>query len=189
MDRIEKIRKYLTPYIVGRVREKIGEASKIQGDDLIPAVRSLLRCALDRQEKQPQWKPSQMGLFHLMSSLLTESYEYELLLADQQLYLDGFQVTGFWNPEFLYRNEQEETYVQKELNRRFIRLNSYEISYAKRFVFYEYRSIAGVYFKERLDEITGLEEFQLLKKEKPFQFLHGDYMGDMHIIRQDKEGL
>ena len=167
MDRLEQIRDYLQPYLVGRMFEKT-EAAGMQKDRdrLLPQAADLLLAALKRQEAQPQWQPSYMSLFHLMTGLLTGSHEYELAVSDQQLYLDELRVARFWSPDFL---------------------NHYEISDAERFVFYSCRSIAGVYWKERLGEITALREFKSLKKARPFRFLFGDYMGEMHTVWEYEE--
>lgn len=189
MDRTEKIREYLKPYIVDHIHEKIEEAVHMQDSGLLLSATALLHNALEQQEQHPQWKPSYIGLFHLMASLITESHEYELTIAGQQMYLDEFRITNCWRPSFLYQDEAEEKCVKKELEKQFIRLNSYEISYAKRFVFYEYRHLIGVYWKDHLDEIIKLEEFKTLKKATPFQFLFGDYMGETHAILNYKEVL
>lgn len=187
MDRMKEIRESLKPYIVNWAREKIEEAASNPEDSLTSAVMSVLKYALKRQRSVPLWKPAYLGLFHLMSSLITESYGYELMVADQQIYLDDSMVTGIWKPDFLHQNEEEEKLIKKVLEKQFVRLNSYEVSYAKRLVFYEYRSITGVYWKEHLDKITGLEEFKCLNKDKPFRFLFGDYMGEVHTVLDDKE--
>ena len=189
MDRTEQIREYLKPYIVNRVHEKIEEAVHMKESHLQPSVADLFSGALERQEEQPQWKASYMGMLHLSTSLITESYEYELFIADKQMYLDAHQVIRFWKPEFLYQDAQEEENVRKELAKRFVRLTSYEVSYAKRFLFYEYRNIAGVYWKENLDKIIKQEGFINLKKTDPFLILFGDYMGKIHTVLSYREGF
>lgn len=189
MERTEKIREYLKPYLVERVHQKVEETVHIRQSCMLPSVTVFLQEALEQQEKQPQWKPSYMGLFHLMTSLITESHDYEFIIADQQMYLDDFRVISYWRPDFLYQGEMEEVSVKRELEKRFIRLNSYEVTYAKRFVLYEYRNILGVYWKEHLDEIIKQEEFKKLKKVNPFLFLFGDYMGKTHTILNYEEVL
>lgn len=188
MDRLEQIQDYLQPYLVGRMFEKT-EAAGMQKDRdrLLPQAADLLLAALKRQEAQPQWQPSYMSLFHLMTGLLTGSHEYELAVSDQQLYLDELRVARFWSPDFLYSDRQGKQNVGSALKEQFVRLNHYEISYAERFVFYSCRSIAGVYWKERLGEITALREFKSLKKARPFRFLFGDYMGEMHTVWEYEE--
>lgn len=182
MDRIETIREYLSPYIVSRIHKKIEEAGRMRGDCLISFAAAAIHDALQREEQQPQWKPSYMGLFHLMTSLITGSHEYELIIADKRMHLDESQVVSYWRPEFLYQDKQEEEYIRKELGKHFVRLSSYEITYAKRFVFYEYRNIMGVYWKEHLAGIMKLEGFVEMRKDTPFRFLFGDYMGETHAV-------
>lgn len=182
MDRTETIREYLKPYILKRIHEKTKTAEGVKNDSLIAAVTAALSDAVEMRSMQPAWKPVYMGLFHLMTSLVTESYEYELMITDEQLYLDEFQIVKTWCPDFLYHNVQEEKDIKKELGARFVRLNSYEIAYAKKHLFYEYRSIMEVYWKKQISEIIKLEEFQKLKPDIPVRFLFGDYMGEIHMI-------
>ena len=86
MDRTEQIQEYLKPYIVNRVHKKIEEAIHMKESHLQPPVADLFGGAMKRQKEQPQWKPSYMGMLHLSTSLLTESYEYELFIADKQCF-------------------------------------------------------------------------------------------------------
>ena len=181
MVRIEKIQEYMQPYVVYRIKEKIREVENIHEESLVLAVRALLRQALDEQTVKPGWQPAYLGLLHLLTGMVTGSHEYNLLLADSQMYLDRGRITGCWCPPFLYQDNMEEENARNFLQKKFVRLNDYEISCAVGQVFYEYRKLIGVYWKKQLSKIVELEEFKRLTTEKPFLFLFGDFMGKVHI--------
>lgn len=71
----------------------------------------------------------------------------------------------------------------------FVRLNDYKISCAVGQVFYEYRKLSGVYWKDQVTKIVELEEFKSLATEKRFLFFwrfygRGTYM--FRICKGDK---
>lgn len=86
---------------------------------------------------------------YLHSSLLIRSYEYEFSLCNELLFTDRNMVTVYWYPEFLYQyaRDQEE-FLQKELQKKFIRIKKYETETLRRDLFSSYWSIAKGYFKD-----------------------------------------
>lgn len=184
MDRTKQMRGYLKPYLVERMREKAAKMDTIQGDDLILIASRLLQEALVSQREGSSWRPSCMCLFHLLTGLETDTPTYQLLLTDQQVYLDDRQMTGLWHPQFLYDGTEEKGLLQKSLCTHFPRLNGYELSYMCHWIFYEYRKLIGVYWREQAAKLSVLEGFQELDKDIPFYFLFGDYMGETEITLQ-----
>lgn len=179
MDRTEPMREYLKPYLAKRLHRKISEMEKIQKNMFRQTVGDLFQKALLYQSKDSAWKPSCIGLFHLLHGLLNDTPAYQIILADGQFYFDGMQQTEFWYPDFLYRRAEEEEELYKYLRGGFLRVNSYELSYLCHWVFFEYRKLIGVYWKNQVTDITLMEEFQMLNKSFPFDFLFGDYMGEI----------
>ena len=179
MDRTEPMREYLKPYLAKRLHRKISEMEKVQKNMFRQTVGDLFQKALLYQRKDSAWKPSCMGLFHLLYGLLNDTPAYQIILADGQFYFDGRQQTEFWYPDFLYRRAEEEEELYKYLRGGFLRVNSYELSYLCHWVFFEYRKLIGVYWKNQVTDITLMEEFQMLNKSFPFDFLFGDYMGEI----------
>jgi hypothetical protein len=181
MERIEKIREYLRPYIVEQTQEKIRKAQLTEGKGLLFTVKNLLEQAWEVQKSDYGWKPAYLALLHLKAGLLAETDEFLILLANREFYLDESRKENYWNPDFWEKTTEEERKVRQELRKKFIQLNQYEISYAMHWVQYECRSIVGVYWKQHLQEILKLEEYRRICKEKPFVFLFGDYMGHLSI--------
>lgn len=190
MNRIESMKAYLAPYLVEQIYIKIRELRQVPYDNLVSATESLLIKALSKQEEQPEWKPSYMGMFHLMTGLVTGSHEFEIIMADSQLYLDESQVAGFWKPDGFYNDQQEEQYLKEKLQKKFVRINHYEILTMKHWFFYECRNLIEVYWKTGLDRIVTLDKFKGLQINAPFLFLFGDYMGEVHIsLKYQKEDI
>lgn len=190
VDRTEVMIGYLRPYLVNRIQMKIAECKMIEEETLLSKMKTMLQNALVRQSENTEWKPAYMGVFHLLTSLLTEEHEFEIIIADNQLYLDELKIVGEWTPSFIYKNEQELELLKRQLQHKFSRLNDYEVDYIKRWVFYEYRNLIGIYWKNRIGTILSTKEYKRLDKSVPFSFLFGDYMGTMHIILKDeKEGI
>ncbi len=179
MDRLEAIRDYLKPYKTQRIRENI-ERIKIYSDEqLLVSVASLLSTAIEVQEQQ-EWEPVCLCLLHLLSSIVTGSHVYQLLLANEQIYLDELQVTGEYEPEFLYKEDKKA--LKRELQNKFISLSDYECSYAEHWLQYECRGLMEVYWSAQIEKITEMEEFKRLKKKRPVHFIYGDYMGSLKRV-------
>ena len=181
MDRTQDMREYLKPYLVKQMQKKAIEVKKEKNDKLLLSIGTLLEKALKRQEIQNDWLPAYMGLFHFLTGLVTEDHEYEIMIADEQLYLDRSKESHIWYPDFIYFDDGEKE-IKKILQSRFYRLNDYEIMYMKRWLFYEYRNLIGVYWKEQINEVLKCNEFKSLNKHDTFSFLFGDYMGKTYIV-------
>lgn len=187
MDRTKVMIGYLRPYLVEHIHAKIDECKLVEEMTLLPKVKMLLEKALVVQSICPEWRPAYIGVFHLLTGLLTESHEFELIVADEQLYLDELKCVDEWAPEFIYNKEQELVNLIKQLQRKFSGLNDYETNYIRRWIFYEYRNLIGVYWKNQIDKILEFNGYKKLKKSDSFSFLFGDYMGTTHIILKDKK--
>ncbi len=184
MDRTKQMRGYLRSYLAERMQEKVKMMDKVQADDLILLASGLLQKALICQREGSSWKPSCMCLLQLLSGLGTDIPTYQLLLTDQQVYLDDRQLIDLWHPRFLYDSTEERALLKKRLCTDFPRLNGYELAYMCHWVFYGYRKLMEVYWREQAAKLSVLEEFQELDKDIPFYFLFGDYMGELKITLQ-----
>lgn len=179
MDRLESIRAYLIPYKTTQVKNKIAKLKTHSEEAKLQHVHTLFQRAIEAQA-QSSWEPACLCLFHLLSSIVTGSHDYQLLLANEQMYLDKQQITMGWNAEFLYKEERDA--LRKELQTGFVRLSDYEVSYAEHWLQYEYRKLLEVYWSEQIGKIEKFEEFIQLKKQKNFRFLYGEYMGTVKTV-------
>lgn len=182
MTRLEAMERYLKSFINDQIKGKI-TAIKKQRLDIIPKeVEEILTAAIEKQKSQI-WEPAYMAIFHLNSSLITGTYEYQICLMNGQMYFDDECVRSNWFPAFLYDNlEEEKAALSGELKRKFVRIKEYEIDYAVRQLAKEYKKVMEVYLTKMLGTMHQKEEFIKLKKEVPFHFIFGDYMGEIKSI-------
>lgn len=187
MNRLEAMREYLRPYAVRQLERKIAEIKDCSSEVFIKQMKNIFHRAGKVQKEYPQWRPEAVCLLHLMTGLVTGSYEYQILLSDKQLYLDKLQVTGYWRPEIFQEDSEDKEALKKHLSKRFIHLTDYEISYMKRWVFYECRMLPEVFWSLYVDEIRKTEEFCRLEKGERFLFLAGDYMGELKVCGSNSQ--
>ena len=83
-------------------------------------------------------------------------------------------LTMYWYPEFLYQyvSDQEE-FLQKELQKKFIRVKKYETETLRRELFSSYWNIAKEYFKELTVSIG---------KKENLQIYYGEHMGELAAL-------
>lgn len=108
---------------------------------------------------------------YLHSSLLIRSYEYEFSLCNELLFADRNKITAYWYPEFLYQYaSDQEDFLQKELQKKFIRIKKYETETLRRDLFSSYWNIAKGYFKDLTASIGEKEKIQIY---------YGEHMGEL----------
>ena len=181
MTRLETMMEYLKPYAVRKLEEHLKKQKKQSPDQLLLRVEEVLEKALETQRQFPEWKPETLCLFHLFSSLVTETYENEIMLADRQFYLDVHQVTGCWKPKIFAEDGMTERHLRRELEKKFVQITDYEVSYLKHWIFYECRGMLEVYWTILTEKIENTENFWKLKKGEDFVFLAGEYMGELKV--------
>jgi hypothetical protein len=182
MTRLEAMERYLKPFINDQIKRKITDVKKQRLDIIPKEIEEILSVALEKQKKQI-WEPAYMSIFHLHSSLMTGTYEYQICLMNGRMYFDDECVSYNWFPAFLYDNlDEERSALSGELKRKFVRIKEYEIDYAVRQLAKEYKKVMEVYLTKMLDGLYQNEVFIKLKKEVPFHFIFGDYMGEIRSI-------
>ena len=179
MDRLEAIKNYLKPYKTQQMRKKIEGLKTCSDNQLLVSVNMLLQTALETQ-KQQDWEPVCLCLFHFLSSIVTGSHKYQVFLADEQIYLDTNQIACDYRADFLY--QEDFGMLKKELQDKFTCISDYELSYSEHWLQYENRKLMEVFWKKQTEEIIKLETFKQLRKKTPFRFLFGDYMGTLKLV-------
>lgn len=182
MTRLEAMERYLKPFIVDRVKAKIHSVKDEKDDSICQAANNLLLEAAKRQQICT-WIPTYLAVFHLNSSLVTGTYEYQICLMDEQMYLDRDQIEIYWKPGKIYADlDQETELIKKELRKKFVRITEYEVCYLFRQLIKEYKKVTEVSIRKSIQRIIKEQAFEELKKKNPFIFLYGDYMGEIKQI-------
>lgn len=187
MERLNEMKEYILPKWSEQFDEDQGKIqtyfnrhkSEIVFRFYHHIVNKLITKTKDESSDDGQNERTVLIISHLYSSLLTRSYEYEISLCNKMLYVDKNMITSFWQPEFLYQYAaDEELFLKKELQKKFIRLKKYEIEMLRLDLFTQYWEKGRMYFKEIIDE---MRENKDLNKINPveFKFFYGEHMGEL----------
>ncbi|MBE5982117.1 MAG: hypothetical protein E7248_02300 [Paenibacillaceae bacterium] len=188
MTRLESIEKYLRPFFYNLVRKKVMIMEQQLTDCIPKEIEAFLWAAVERQ-KTDTWRPAYLSVFYLHSSSLTGTYRYQVRLMNEKMYFDDNFEEFEWFPAFLYGTmEEEKEVLSYELKRKLVRVKEYEINYGLRLLAKEYKKIMEVYLTKMLCYLHEDPSFMELKKEEPFHFLFGDYMGEIKSILIYKGG-
>lgn len=188
MDRFNKIRDYLICFRVRWMEQKMKICKR--DPDLLKQTEKVLLKLKNEQEQEQGLNFCYLVLFHFRSSLWTSTYQYQIYATDETLYLNPPLAVEFWIPGTVYDDQEalrEE--IKKELGKKFIRLQPFEIEYAVRIVMEEYQKLVEVFWKQVADEIIISEAFQSLQKHCNWKILSGTYMdNNLKTIIQSKDG-
>lgn len=196
MNRLRDLERYIEPYIIERIIEIIKKVKmkkeQIADPDqasFIKTVKILIEKALNYQQIDQNWEVKYLSVFHLKSSLITKSYQYQICLTDELFYLDQKQIVADWIPEVIYDQlAEEQKLLVKYLMKKFVRLQEYEVTYLMQKLVEEYKKVIEVYLANIVSYMTASETYQSLQKKNPFLFLYGDYLGEIKMIASDRGG-
>lgn len=147
-------------------------------------VTTLIKEAIKRQEEKDQECISSFVISYLYSSLLTGTHDYEFSLFSGTPFTDENGISTYWRAMFLYQCEDEdESFIKRELSKKFIRVEGYEVQALKELFFECYKDLAQKYFKTLTDELKKREEFNYLKKTNDFTIFYGDHMGILNELQ------
>lgn len=182
MTRLETIERYLRPFLHNLVRKKVMILEQQIADCIPKEIEAFLWAAVERQ-RTDTWTPAYLSVFHLHSSSLTGTYQYQVLLMDEKMYFDDSLEECDWFPAFLYGSmEEEKAALSYELKKNFVRVTEYEINHGLRQLAKEYKKVMEVYLIKTLCYLHENPAFMELEKKEPFHFLFGDYMGEIKSI-------
>ncbi|WP_143322438.1 hypothetical protein [Clostridium sp. HBUAS56010] len=188
MTRLEAMEQYLRPFLYNQVRKKVICMESRITDCVPKEIEDLLWAAVQRQ-RTDTWTPAYLSVFHLHSSLLTGTYKYQICLMNEQIYFDDDFEEENWFPAFLYSTMADErAALSQELKKNFVRVKEYEINYGLRQLAKEYKKVMEVCLIKMLCHMHENPAFMGLRKQEPFHFIFGDYMGEIKSILEYKGG-
>lgn len=182
MTRIEAMEQYLKPFIYDHVRKKVKSIDPLKYNSVPKEIQDVLWSAVEKQ-KTDGWVPAHLAVFHLNSSLFTGTYRYQIRLMNEKMYFDDQFEESYWFPAFMYDAiEEEKTVLSQELKSKFVRVNKYEVNHAVCQLAKEYKNVMEVYLVKILCHLHNNQAFMQLEKNEPFNFVFGDYMGEIRSI-------
>jgi len=195
MDRRKDLEDYLEEYRKKR-GEKKRERLKEQENQMFSAIEGGLKLLIEKhgrkQREEGENRVNYVFLCRLLSSSYTDSREIVLGMSDSFLYLDERKSLVCWSLPVLYEGiEEEMAQVRKLLQKRFIRLEEFELFYIK-------KKLLDDNWEQFQDSVSflagqaaGVLAHSGILLEDEVIFLYGNYMDDMKIagtLRRKKDG-
>lgn len=114
----------------------------------------------------------------LLSSTITETWDFQLSLLDDQQFLDPMESCVYWSPSWIVpilANDKD--ILLTEMKKRIIRLHSYEVDPIWRaYVCGFYYALVGDFFAKHLKNTSVKANFDILATENTVEFIFGGFM-------------
>jgi len=187
MDRIDEMKDYLTPIWNERfsedqkkIEDYFNTHKKVISLEFKAIIHNIVSQVCSLQEVGEQCEITYLVISYLYSSLLNKGYQFEITLCNESLYIDKNSITTYWCPEFLYQyTVEEELYLQKELQKKYIRIKPYELESLRQDLFLQYWDIAKSYFQILVKQLKESAEFKKVKINGELRVLYGEHMGEL----------
>lgn len=165
-----------------KIFEKIGHQ---EWDRLEKVLKEVLAIGKQMQEEENKGEIHYVIFSFLQYAPKVRQLGVKINLLDHDFYLDEQECEGYYFPDILQKKYREDIEIlQKELSRRFIRLQKYEIlqievRYAK---YYQY--ICGHMLKSMSKHVMELMSQHELTISDNVVFLYGEYMDKAVVLYQ-----
>lgn len=130
----------------------------------------------------------------LLSSTITETWDFRLSLMDDQQFLDPVESCVYWSPSWIAPVlANDKNMLLSEMKKRIIRLHSYEIDPIWRaYVCGFYYALVGDFFARYLKNAAVKANFDILDTENVVEFIFGGFMdrtAQIDILAKDCDGI
>ena len=162
--------------------EKIGHQ---EWDGLEKGLKEVLAIGKRMQEEEDKGKIHYVIFSFLQYAPRGRELGIKIDLLNRNFYLDEQECEGYFYPNILQKKYREDIEVlQKELSRKFIRLQKYEIQQIEVVYAKHYQYICGLMLKSMSEHIMGLLSQSGLSVSGNVVFLYGEYMDKAVVLYQ-----
>lgn len=190
MDRYKEMEAYLEEYRIDRrilKKSILEEKYTLLIPPLFTVLDDLIQEQVAMQESGEQGRIKYLVFQYLLTSGYTGSYEMAVSLSNSALYLDENMICAYWKPELIYENtDKDMEEVKRRLNRKFIRIEEYELLHIKQKLLLDDWELFADTLKKMSDEIFGKVIESALLLEDEVQILCGAYMDKLEIVHKIK---
>lgn len=144
--------------------------------DIIDKMENLL---LRWESSEPTGTLKYVIISPLSSGVITKSYELQIALFDQNLYINENPLCFYWTPEFIYRDVDEDMAAyRKTAAKKIIRLREDEINEVRRRYVLCHAYICMLYMDKIVREVFETSIWKKVVAED-VKVLYGTYMEQM----------
>lgn len=190
MDRCKEMEAYLEEYRIDRrilKKSILEEKYTLLIPPLFTVLDDLIQEQVAMQEYGEQGRIKYLVFQYLLTSGYTGSYEMAVSLSNSALYLDENMIYAYWKPELIYENtDKDMEEVRRRLNRKFIRIEEYELLHIKQKLLLDDWELFVDTLKKMSGEIFNKVMASTLLLEDEIQILCGAYMDKLEIVHKIK---
>ena len=194
MDRDKQLEEIAKEYLQQRysvVLQEIERYYQSQKGEIMEQLACKLRKGLEDCKKKN--KSVIYIIFSILeSSILTKSYELQIALCDERLYLDENAVYVYWTPSFLFEHVEEDMLLfHKKASQTVIRIREYEVERVrKQYVVNHYFQVS-VLLRDMIPAILSYEKADCAVLGPTTSILFGKYMERpmlLYYLEREKTG-
>lgn len=183
MDTLDKNEVYVQKLMSEQYEKNLLEISKEYVEkkekidkEFISVFDALFRSGIAMQQEGRKGKIAVISIFNLKSSILTENYDIQINLYDENFYLDRKDIFAFWKPTFLMKYYKSDMEFYKEKTKHILgigyeKLQEFRMQYCDL-----YTVLISKYCMEKSGEIVKLESYKQLEKWEETIITFGSYM-------------
>lgn len=151
--------------------------------DLYQRICYLVKEQIQKQVEGKQDKIKYLFLCRLLSGAYTQNFEAILGLSNSMLYLDENKSLTYWRPALIYNNiDQDMKEVERLLNKKFIRLQEYELFYLKQKLLDDDWELLEECLPTMIERNIRMITENSLLLDKQFLVLCGRYKEELPVI-------
>lgn len=141
-------------------------------------IHSLITATQQQQLLEGKRAIKYFAASFLLSSTITETWDFRLSLLDDQQFLDPVESCVYWSPSWMAPVlANDKNILLSEMKKRIIRLHSYEVDPIWRaYVCGFYYALVGDFFAKHLKNIAVKASLDILKRESIVEFIFGGFM-------------
>lgn len=184
MDRKNELEKYIEEYRAERINLKKGKLAEIK-TKLQPVFCEKLNFLIQDQLQKNRDVIGNIEIFYLcylLSSNSTESYESVLGISNDLLFLDKRRGETYWCPKYIYKNlESDMKEVEKRLEKKFVRIEEYELFHLKHLLIKDDWEVLGDCFLELAQEQLPMLTDSGLNFKPELKIMCGFHMDQLQL--------
>lgn len=156
-------------------------------NELRCVIDEVLKSVLKVQDKNQKGAIQYIAFSFLRSSLYQNNLEFNIEALDDNFYLDNRETAGSYHPAFLQERYSDDLCrLNKEVSRKFVRLQSHELFWIKERYTHYYEAVVYRMIENLAGLIMRKVEESSVSVTDDFKIIYGEFM-DKAVVLYTKE--
>ncbi|HEX3077399.1 MAG TPA: hypothetical protein VHQ24_11105 [Lachnospiraceae bacterium] len=159
------------------------DRKQVYKQEFMKVIDQVLLKGIEKQENGRKERIAYICIFFLKSSIMTSSYQMQINLYDQNLYMDRNDVFTKWDTTFLMKYFENDIAVLNRMAKQRIYHWGYKeyqlltMEYVKM-----YMDLLELYCADFIRDMLLLESYDRINKEDTVKVYYGGYLNQLHCI-------